>query len=1154
MQVLCPEGASGTNTQEWAYNRIKVLLKDNDWRTAYGSYTPIPPGVSTQQLEMTATSSGAFDATQVRAIGLQMYVQDNGGYQGALYVDDVRFPGNPPDSITNSTDHLYDFEEECRAAWWQWKADPEGWNARAWTNGYFAPNSGVAESTALAADAVFRDPAPTNRTGVFRIDFQPALNLSTKDQRQIQAKLRFDPPVEGLLDFVAGVWVHDKVTDQWYVRKLPAGGSGWNTLDFDLDDSSAYTTNGTPPFPSGPMNASSIGAVAVDLYANVPWAGTVFLDDVVIGGRETGTNYNRITTGFVQADGTKFVLDGTNFFFCGANIEYLQTVPDAIVEECLDWAASNGIEVVRTWAMQEGQPYSFQPERGVWNELMFEHLDRIIAMAGHRGIRLMLGLLDNWAHNGGVFQYLGWVTQEHPETVNTNLNVEGVLHHDQFWTNTYCRQWYKDYVLKLLTRTNSITGVVYREDPTIFGLEIVNEPRAETDFAGGTIHEWLHTMSDWVRSIDTNHMLAGGEEGGYVNTYAHADSIPWEVYPNNYYHYGVLGEGDGSCGLHGCGRGHGVDFISDHSSEDTYVEWQGGSPTNRGAIQGEWRPGNSNINFSTIRIYVDQYEYNLWRTNQNSCDQRIEWFNDHWYDSHAIIKKPMILEEFGIHANGWTFGGSYGQIQRARTPAYSQEDRMQVYDLFYNHIEESGIPGSFFWNFGYEGMWNDPFHTCESVDPWSPNISDGAATAVVLSSTHVQEGNHSLELRYNVTTPATNKAIFTCPTNEMWVVRVDETSTDDPPTRGINRGKFIWHIYNPGTQIASALAVRGTSESYWCETPQVSLTSGWNKVVFDLSAGTWAWEGNSWSNESYLIHIYDSNGTNALEDVNEVSLILYDLPDGTGSVYLDNVEIKRDDGLVIYADDPVCAVIREHAARMRSRNVSVSRANTPPAVSNITIVADAFIATPVDVTASDADGDDLSYRLVSRPDRGWVFGTPPSLTYKSQPGTEVDDEFAYVANDGIADSITATVTVHVGSVDVDADHIPDSWEYHHFPKRVQWWPYDANPLTNMSIASDWDGDGIPDYDEYLADTIPTSSSSRLAVTGVAPSSSNGLHVTWEGGVEARQLLQRTEELGDGTSTTWVSIFTNPPPTGTSCDFTDYRDAFRGFYRIKVERP
>ena len=1042
-RVFCPTGSSGTNTQSWTWTQLRLWVKDKNYtyrETAWDAFR-IPMGASTQYVYYTIHSDGTFDSTNIIQFGLQVYWRGQGTYQGPLYIDQAGFgaayvPPEPPQTITN-TEHLYDMEAAAQEAWWKWSTNPDGWHAKAWTNVYYATNEGYNGSVALAANAVFvtnnsaevvtneLGQVTTNeyafQKGVFEIGYQPALNLSTKDHRVLQAKLRFEPPMNQS-DFVGKLYVYDKITDQWYFHVNEVGGSNWNFLEFDLDDPSQYATNlSAYPSPAGPMDASAIGFVDILVFGSSSWTGTIYVDEIVVGGRETQTNYTKMTGGFVQPAGSKFVVGGSNFYFCGANIEYLQTVSDATVTECLNWATNTHLQVVRTWAMQEGKPYSFQPERGVWNELMFEHLDRIVAEAGDRNIRLMLGLCDNWAHNGGIFQYVHWARKEHPESVNTNLNKEGVLYHDQFWTNQWCKQWYRDYVTRLLTRTNTITGVVYKDDPTIFAWEIINEPRCESDFGGARIHNWLHEMSDFVRTIDTNHMLGNGEEGGYVNTYDFADTIPWEVYPDNYYHYGTYATGSSTCDLYGCGRGHGVDFISDNKSESTWVSWQDGFYTNRGSTNVDLRAGNSNINFCTSRIYVDQKEYNVWRTNYNGADQRFEWINDHWYDAHMTIGKPMILEEFGIHAIGWIFNGSYGQVQLQRTPEYSFQDRVNIYSQYYAHIENSGISGSFFWNFGYDGMWDDPFHLCEKISPWVVETNLSGASSITLSTNYVRQGSNSLRMAWSCT-GGVDQAIFRCPTNEQWVLRVDNNSTNEPPTHGINRTKFFWNFYNPSSNsLSMALVIAGGPAWIECESPAYTLTAGWTRVMFDLSE-QYTWITNGLTQTNYLVNI-PTSVSNVLEDVKQVSLRVLDLPAGAGELYVDNIQIKRDDGFVVYADDPVNPVIKAHADHCAARNVATNRANSVPVASNLWIAADPNgDTTPFSLAASDADGDSLSYRMKTKPTNGWVFGIPPHLVYKSKLGVREADSFSYVAYDGLRESAEAVVIVtHASSEDLRYD-------------------------------------------------------------------------------------------------------------------------------------
>lgn len=101
----------------------------------------------------------------------------------------------------------------------------------------------------------------------------------------------------------------------------------------------------------------------------------------------------------------------------------------------------------------------------------------------------------------------------------------------------------------LLTRKNHLTGVEYRDDPTILAWELMNEPRCTTDPSGDTLQvgdeprppsmflsidcvgdpflssytynelqRWMEEMSAYVKSIDKKHLLTVGTEGFYGPT------------------------------------------------------------------------------------------------------------------------------------------------------------------------------------------------------------------------------------------------------------------------------------------------------------------------------------------------------------------------------------------------------------------------------------------------------------------------------------------------------------------------------------------------------------------------------------------------------------------------------------------------------------
>ncbi|GAB5562177.1 MAG: hypothetical protein SynsKO_38240 [Synoicihabitans sp.] len=65
------------------------------------------------------------------------------------------------------------------------------------------------------------------------------------------------------------------------------------------------------------------------------------------------------------------------------------------------------------------------------------------------------------------------------------------------------------------------------------------------------------------------------------------------------------------------------------------------------------------------------------------------------------------------------------------------------------------------------------------------------------------------------------------------------------------------------------------------------------------------------------------------------------------------------------------------------------------------------------LTGSDVDGDSLAFVIQSPPANGSLIGSPPSVSYQANPGFIGTDSFVFYANDGIADSASATVSIEV---------------------------------------------------------------------------------------------------------------------------------------------
>ncbi len=114
-------------------------------------------------------------------------------------------------------------------------------------------------------------------------------------------------------------------------------------------------------------------------------------------------------------------------------------------------------------------------------------LDYVLNSARRHGIRLILPFCDNWDYYvGGAGQFARW---------------RGTT---DFFGNSDCKADYKAYVALLVNRKNSLTGMVYRDDPTILCWESGNELASPL--------AWDAEMAAYLKSIDRNHLYLLGRD------------------------------------------------------------------------------------------------------------------------------------------------------------------------------------------------------------------------------------------------------------------------------------------------------------------------------------------------------------------------------------------------------------------------------------------------------------------------------------------------------------------------------------------------------------------------------------------------------------------------------------------------------------------
>lgn len=236
---------------------------------------------------------------------------------------------------------------------------------------------------------------------------------------------------------------------------------------------------------------------------------------------------------FVTTQNGNFVVDGNPFYFSGTNAYYLpnyQKINSGVVDKAFDLFQKAGIKVVRMWGFYSGPPQynndiSLQPKPGKYNETNLRHLDKVIAKGKKHGIRVILTLTNFWKQLGGVPQYNKW-----------DGNPNGGMKH--FINDPDTQRWYKDYIKMLLNRTNTVTGIKYKNESAIFSWEIINEGRLP-EGSPSELRDWYREIARYIKSIDPNHMIATGEEG-------FEEGIPAEYSVNKYSSTYVLRANNGT--------------------------------------------------------------------------------------------------------------------------------------------------------------------------------------------------------------------------------------------------------------------------------------------------------------------------------------------------------------------------------------------------------------------------------------------------------------------------------------------------------------------------------------------------------------------------------------------------------------------------------
>jgi mannan endo-1,4-beta-mannosidase len=312
---------------------------------------------------------------------------------------------------------------------------------------------------------------------------------------------------------------------------------------------------------------------------------------------------------FITVDGSRFMLEGKPYYFLGTNFWYGMNLGASdstgdrarLIRE-LDRLKSLGIGNLRIMGGSEGpddQPYrmlpSLQRAPGVYHEQVAAGLDFLLEEMRKRDMHAVVCLNNFWNWSGGMGQYIVWSgaadSIPHPPPHpggSWSIYQEFAA---RFYSNEKAVALFNDHLHYIINRTNSLSGIAYREDPVIMAWELANEPRGISNT--GDYKKWIDNTCALIRKLDTNHLVTLGSEGTTSSAYA------------------------------------GVNPLVDHQSK--------------------------NVDYVTIHIWVQNWNIfdpeKPDSTLQASIDYAINYMRDH-KEVALQLNKPLVLEEFGISRDG----------------------------------------------------------------------------------------------------------------------------------------------------------------------------------------------------------------------------------------------------------------------------------------------------------------------------------------------------------------------------------------------------------------------------------------------------------------------------------------------------------------------
>jgi mannan endo-1,4-beta-mannosidase len=368
---------------------------------------------------------------------------------------------------------------------------------------------------------------------------------------------------------------------------------------------------------------------------------------------------------FVRRQGPGFRLGGAPYRIAGTNMWYAAYLGAEApignrnrLKRELDRLANLGINNVRLLGSSEFSPLknsvrpTFRNRSRRYNEALLRGLDRALAELGRRNMTAVIYLTNFWEWSGGMMTYLYWTNGGRFINMNDPAHPwpEFADMSSEFYGHAAAVRMLDDYVRAVVTRRNTVTGRLYRDDPAIMAWQLANEPRPGGSDAAGQRHmaaylKWIDGTARLIKSLDPNHMVSTGSEGTM----------------------GCIGSDQCVVDAH---RSPAVDYVNAHIWPQN---WSWADPKD---LPGTWATVEKNT-----RDYIAR---------QVAIARR--------------LGKPLVIEEFGFPRDGGSF--------EPGTPTTFKDRFYELITSAVIDSVRSGGPlqGCNFWGWGGEGRAQHPDH------------------------------------------------------------------------------------------------------------------------------------------------------------------------------------------------------------------------------------------------------------------------------------------------------------------------------------------------------------------------------------------------------------------------------------------------------------